>query len=194
MYTRQMIHNKPFYSQHSLQNSPEWRKKACTLTCLYMALGGEEGLPGKTLDSFLEEALSFGVFDEASGGYWNHKKISLFAHLFGVPAYPEEFRSRRGGEILPAEDFLRNYAYEKFTALLDRGVSVIFSMPKEWTYLDKYHSALLTGYKKEAGVLVGFYYSDPDSKNDSEGKNLFVSLNQFSSKWRGLAIIIGKDF
>jgi hypothetical protein len=159
-----------------------------------MALGGEEGLAGMSLDAFLEEGISFGAFDEATGGYWNHKKIALLAHAFGMPAYPEEFRSRKEGTVLEGEESLRIYAYEKFIFLLDGGVSVIFSMPKEWTHEDRYHSALLTGYKKEGGVLLGFYYSDPDKEDKAAGQNLFVPLSLFSQKWRGLSIVIGKYF
>ena len=70
---------------------------------------------------------------------------------------------------------------------LDQGNPVVVSISaKRFSeeFEGKFHQIVLVGYDDK-----GFYYNDPDYQ-DEEGKDLFVSIEDYKKYWRKMAIFI----
>jgi hypothetical protein len=43
-----------------------------------------------------------------------------------------------------------------------------------------------------AGKIKGFYYNDPEMKEEGGGKDLFIEIDKFANGWKKLAIFLEK--
>lgn len=188
-----MILKVPFYSQHKDVKSDGWKDRACTMTCLKMAMDykKQEGVP--ELDHLVDEGRTIGGFSEHG---WTHQAIVLLSHNYGIPAYQEEFRSvfvdTRKNKFVPSkfESEMLNEGIERLKKSLDENRLPIVSVKRNWEQNGTFHSIILIGYELKKGEIAGFYYHDPDTK-DSEKKGELIGVSEFISNWRKMAIFIG---
>jgi len=185
----------PYYSQQRDIADEFWQTRACGILCLKMVLDFYgAGAPG--LDEFIKIAVTKGAYHNPNG--WLHSKQVEIASDFGLTAFRKEFGRVSAKNLVGAEDaivysaedglvYLRNFLALKRPAIV--------SVAKKFKDPAKFHQIVLTGFEAgdANGKIEGFYYNDPDSQNEQEGKNLFVPLDIFQRYWRGLAIFIHKN-
>ena len=161
----------PYYSQYRDVEDKNWQKKACGLMCLKMVLDFY-GAETPTSDDFLKMALEKKAFGENG---WIHDELLEIAFDFGVEADRKEFENKEIGV-----EFALNF--------LGQEQPIIVSVAKKFKYPGKFHQVVLTGFEMDDKEAKGFYYNDPDYQGESEGKNLFVSIDIFKKNWRKMAI------
>ena len=166
-----------------------------------------------TMDDLLAEGLFIledGLSKNIHG--WVHDYLVALLHNHGVPGYKEEFRTIHFD--VPTKAFTPSHYASSFldagvqniVTHLDQSNPVIVSGIRNWTEEKKYHMFVVVGYEKAPerteviegvgvdvtpvpGTLLGFYYHDPDALAGTEPReNLFISIDEFKSKWRKMAI------
>lgn len=171
----------PYYSQYKDVNDPTFRSRACSITCLKMALDFEASNFNTIIPS-LDELIQEGIDIRAlSKNGWEHRGIVFIAHNHGVPAYQEEFRSINGKLAKKLVDM----GFEKLIKRLEEGKTAIVSVEKGFGENGDSHQVILVGY--EDGH---FFYHEPEAK-DETGAFRQISEEKFSSYWRHLAIFVG---
>jgi hypothetical protein len=198
-----MKHEVPYYSQFRDVTNEELKEKACTMTCLKMA--GDFLSPNTfpSIDEMMEEAMVHGESMKEHGlitlshtphGF-SHDVIVSLAHNYGIPAYKEEFKSfsldQNKKPILGShQNTMLQNGFKKISTALRAGSLPIVSVMPGLSEGKSFHTILIIGFEEKDGVLTGFYYHDPDAKNE-ERKEVFMSLEEFLKFWRKMAIFIG---
>ncbi|MBP9765910.1 MAG: hypothetical protein KBD12_01595 [Candidatus Pacebacteria bacterium] len=178
-----------FCSQYIDISNQEWRNKGCSISSLWMGIKKIKPDFNLSLDNLLEEGISINGFKD---GFWDHKSISILAHNHGLAAYTEEFKSAPFGKDTEYSENINNYGVNKiFNFLKNNSGAVIASVPKNFDEVDKPHSILLHNVLERDSEKY-FIYNDSEKLSDKEGENLEISLKEFESKWRRLAIFINK--
>ncbi len=193
----------PYYSQFTEVTSDEWKDRSCIVVCLKMAL--DFLVPGKapSVDRLIEEALlhsasmmEHGLITAKSATHgFVHDVIVVLAHNHGVPAYREEFKSLSLDEHnkpipSPYVDLILQRGIEKLKqGIQSRHVPIVSVFPG-LSEGESFHTILLTGFEEKDGVVTGFYYNDPDAK-DEQRKDLFLELPDFLKYWRKMVIFVG---
>jgi hypothetical protein len=203
----------PYASQHAEIKDKDWQSRACGIACVKMVIDYFASAPQRHIfatPASMEDLLAEGVFILEDGlakniHGWVHDYLVALLHNHGVPAYKEEFRTvhfdAATKSFAPshyASSFL-DAGVQNIVDHLDHDNPVIVSGIKDWKQEGKYHLFVVVGYEKAeegneqgvaAGALTGFYYHDPDAHTPkhSPRENLFISLEDFKSKWRKMAI------
>jgi hypothetical protein len=193
----------PYYSQFRDVKSEDWKEKSCTMACLKMA--GEYLSPNTlpSIDQMMDEAMIHGASMKSHGlvveSYtehgFAHDVIVSMAHNCGISAYKEEFKSYSLDENKKPisgsnQNIMLDNGLKKISAMLETGSLPIVSVMPGLSEGKSFHTILLVGFEENDGVLKGFYYHDPDAK-DEEKKGIFISLEEFIKFWRKMAIFIG---
>lgn len=170
----------PFYSQHTDINDAHWKERACGILCLKMVLDflGAKAPPP---DEFMQKGISLGAYGEWG---WLHTGLVAVAASFDIDMKRKEFRSQDPKE---AEKLL-NQGINELVASIENNKPILISAIKKWVEVKKFHMMVLVGFEMNEGVLKGFYYHDPDTYTEGEGKNQFVPINTFKKHWRRMAI------
>ena len=177
-----------FCSQYRDINEEDWKSRSCSIASLWMALKSLKNDFDLTPDDLLKEGLSINGYLDS--GFWRHSSIVILAHNHGLAAFAEEFKSVPFGVETKYADPLRDYGVEKiFNFLKEEKGLVIVSVPKGFTDVYKPHSVLLHSVVEEDGKRY-FVYNDSEKENEEEGKDLKISLEEFTNKWRKLAIFV----
>ena len=181
-----------FCSQYIDITNEEWKSKGCSISSLWMAFKILKPDFDLSADQVLEEGISINGF---KSGLWNHQSIAILAHNHGLGAYTEEFKSSPFGIDTKYSESINEYGVNKIFNFLKNkennlGV-VIASVPKNFDHVDKPHSILLHNILEKQDQKY-FIYNDSEKLSREEGENLVVSLEEFKSKWRKLAIFINK--
>jgi ABC-type bacteriocin/lantibiotic exporter with double-glycine peptidase domain len=157
----------PFYSQHAADVPEEWRRRACGVIALRMALAhfGKEVSPAE----LIEAGVAAGAYDPKFG--WRHDGLVALAQAHGVEASRKEFKKNLDEGIA----HLR-------AAVIAAQVPIVSLRVEGMTDT---HLVALVGADTN-----GFFYNDP-ALDSATGQNIFVSNVEFSRRWRGLAIFIG---
>ena len=186
----------PYYSQQRDVTDEFWQTRACGILCLKMVLDFYETRTPEP-NEFLKSAFAKGAYYNPNG--WIHSKQVEIATDFGLTAFRKEFgrvpvKNSIDGEDAFSEDCSVEEGVDYLRNFLALEQPAIVSVAKKFKDPVKFHQIVLTGFETgKVGTISGFYYNDPDSQNEQEGKNLFVSLDIFQKHWRGLAIFISKN-
>jgi len=187
----------PYYSQKDDVSDEHWQKRACGIVSLKMVLdfyAKKEGRDIPSIDELIKEGVAIGGHDPEWG--WRHDRIVDLARRYGFHAYRQEFKSHihnaANEELIPSahQDKFIEDGIKKITEVLEEGTPVIISTTKYFTEKDSAHMLVLTGFEKEGDEITGFYYHDPEPKEEGEGENLFVDRGVFRSQWRKFAIFV----
>ncbi len=174
--------NVPYISQHRDIKDEYWQKRACGALSLKMVLdfiNSNDILP----DDFIKQASDQGAYSENG---WLHQGLIDVAKDFEVEMEREEFKSSDFEESL----FLLQKGIDKIINNLENNKPVIISAIKKWTEETKFHMMVVVGFELDKnGELKGFYYHDSDYQ-DEEGKDLFVSVEDFKKYWRKMVIFV----
>ena len=195
----------PYTSQYAEISDPEWQSRACGIACVKMIIDYFSILPQRNIfatPATMKDLLAEGIFILEDGlakniHGWVHDYLVVLLHNHGIPAYKEEFRTihfdpttKSFSSSHYANSFL-DAGIQNVVDHIDLGNPVIVSGIKNWTEETKYHMFVVTGYEKSPeGLLLGFYYHDPDALvTEMESReNLFINLEDFKVKWRKMAI------
>lgn len=189
-----IIHKVAYYSQFDHVEREEWKSRACSIACLKMALDFLKEGEDSSVDALIDEAVLVKGWTPHG---WTHDSLTLVAHNHGVPAYREEFRSLHvdvsTGTFSPsisAEELLR-YGVQKLVSHLENGGLTIISTHRNWQTSESFHTVIFIGFEKEGDRITGFYYHDPDTEGGRK-ENQFITLADFLSGWRKMAVFLGK--
>lgn len=189
-----MKHTVPYYSQFADVTRQEWKSKACTVTCLKMAIEYATGKETTSVDTFIDVGVIIGAH---TGHGWDHSGIAILAHNYGVPAYKEEFRSVKVNTETKEfsksqyEEGMCEYGISKIVKVLDEGGLAIVSVLRGLKPDGGFHSILITGYEK-SGEDISFIFHDPDTES-GEKSNMTISKTDFIPVWRKMAIFISQN-
>lgn len=166
----------PFRSQRldvAAYNEP---KRACGMTCVWMALAGLCGIENVAdLDELIAIGKERGGLIEGVG--WSHVFLLHTIRLYGINGVQYD---KKYGPLPPEE------MPEVFGKIIGGGNPVLVSL----RHNGGGHIVLLTGTRRDAGgVLTGFFHHDPDVDTVEAGEHKFISLAEFVDRWRQLAIM-----
>lgn len=180
----------PYHSQFDEITLPEWKEKGCAITCLKMCLDFAHPNEIPSIDDLIKEGELIGGYLENVG--WKHEAIVRLAHNYGVPAYPEEFRSikvdinsKSFSENILEKDLI-DKGIQRIRDSIDRKVPVIVSMATK----SGSHQVIVVGYEDNLGSTTGFFINDPDNRS-SEKNGVFVPISEFLNNWRKFAVFVG---
>jgi len=186
--------NIPYYSQRTDVKDIEWQACSCLVLSIKMVsefLGAEN----ISADDLIKEGVCVGAWD---GNYWKHDEVIRLLRNHGISAYAQEFKTVdvniQNSEMNPgvrSEDLLKK-GIEKIVNNLNGGLPTIVSIYKYFTEKDRHHAVVIIGYEKDGDIIKGFYYHDPESKEEKGGDNLSVELDIFKKGWKKLAIFVEK--
>lgn len=179
----------PYYSQYQDVNDASWQPRACGITCIAMACAYicSDDETFSDIDALIKEGNELDGYKEGIG--WVHDALVELARKHECGAYREEFWKKNEDESNPAERGI-----SKITAHLATRHPVVVSVTSEFSSTESSHLIVLTGFETHEGSdeLRGFYYNDPNSKDDS-GEGQFVDIETFKKHWRELAIFVGEN-
>ena len=182
--------NIPYHSQFDEITMSEWKEKGCAITCLKMCLDFSRPDEIPSIDDLIKEGELIGGYVEKVG--WKHEAVVRLSHNYGVPAYPEEFRSikvdinsKSFSENILEKDLI-DKGVQRIRDSIDRKVPVIVSTS---TKLGS-HQVVVVGYEDNLGSTTGFFINDPDNRN-IEKKGVFIPISDFLNNWRKFAIFVG---
>ncbi|MBI5138792.1 MAG: C39 family peptidase [Candidatus Vogelbacteria bacterium] len=189
-----MILNLPYLSQHSAATDPFWKPRACAIVCIKTV--GDLMRPGSmpSVDDLIHEGQAIGGFDRGPG--WRHLHLTILLHNHGVLAYSQEYRSAgnrtTSGVYVPSEytEEFTNAALTKMIYELKSGRPVIITVPGKSNLPGQVHMMVLTGFEYESDQIAGFYYNNPDTLIEAEGKDCFIKKEDFIKGWRRFAIFV----
>ncbi len=171
--TQKIILDVPYYSQYLDIEDIYWVPRSCGIACVKMVLDFYK-TGNYSLADLIKNIAEKGGYN--SSGWIHDYLISLFKDC-GLQAHREEQMDFDDG-------------IEKIAGYLDNDNPVIISIIKFVLGQTKFHMVVLTGYKRENGIIKGFYYHDPESLYRETGQNLFVDLEIFRIGWRRMAIYV----
>lgn len=185
----------PFYSQHTLDVPEEWRRRACGVLTLRMALAyllAHKGRPVPSTEQLIHEAEAIHGWTEDG---IDHEALIRLAHNYGIPAYREEFRSvsvdPEHNSFEPSEysTEMLEYGIGRIYEAVKNGQVVLASVPRTLTEGGTPHAVVIVGF--EEGETPGFYYHDPDYDTADEGAFRFIDVESFKALWRRFMRVIG---
>jgi len=188
-----MILDVPYYSQRKDVLDNNWKSNSCGIVCVKMVLDFYKKDTPK-VDDLITEGVSMGGHDKKYG--WNHDALTNILRNYGLPCFRQEFKSKTfdfKNSIFNEgqhEEELIDKGIDKIEKVLIEANPIIVSVAKHFKEEDKFHLVVLTGLELEEGVIKGFYYNEPDSEAEKEGKNLFVPMHIFRKYWRKMAIFV----
>jgi hypothetical protein len=146
---------------------------SCGMCCVAMILSSH----GHSVS--LPELIQKG---HAEGGFSSHGWVhQYFVDLLGKYSIPA---SKKEGVPL-------NAGFQEIKHSILNGKPVIVSGRKVFMEQTSFHMVLIVGISiDENDACTGFFYHDPASKNEAEGKHHFVSLDTFRQYWRQMAIML----
>lgn len=159
----------PYYSQFLDVDEKEWMPRACAMAALAMVLAYYKDENGNVMD-LVREGLAKGPYNPAVG--WYHDTIVAVAKDHGLSAE----RAEKMADDSRLIEYLRS------------GKPIIVSAIKYILDQTKFHMVVLTGFEEKDGVVLGFYYHDPESTERERGQHLFVRRDTFLREWRKMAI------
>jgi len=179
-----------YHSQFHAVNDPEWKSRACSVTCLAMVLAylaPKIGGSAPAVNALIKEGQTINAIDSARN--WTHVGIVRLAHNHGVHAYSQEFRSLDNGEPSRHEPRMVKEGIEKIVQTIEAGFPVIASVKRGFTAEGTAHTVVVVGTSRDSkGVLGGFVVHDPDSEMSPDGEGKTVDIDTFLKGWRKLAI------
>lgn len=181
----------PIYSQFNDVSDESWKNRSCSVVCLKMALDFFKPTDVPTIDELIEEGLKIGGYGEHG---WTHKGIALLSHNHGVPAYAEEFLSSNVFDR--TKDYKKemlDYGIEKIKREVSSGNLFIASGTRGWKKDGGFHTFLIVGFGEDSdGENGGFYYHDPDFREEGGRVKKFINLGDFKALWRRMGVFISK--
>ncbi len=180
--------NIPFISQSDVSIPNEWKDKSCAIACLKMCLDFyKKEIP--SLSDLIKEG-------EITGGYisgigWKHEGLVRIAHNYGVPAYPQEFRSVKvnlSDKSFSSSEFendLVKIGLQRIKDSINNNVPVIVAFLPGFGSVANYHDLVVIGFEEENGFIV----HDPSDSDPKEA--VFVPEDVFLKFWRKFAIFVG---
>lgn len=193
----------PYYSQFTDVSREDFQSRACTMTCLKMALDFHVPDRAPSIDTLMEEAqvhtksmIDAGLITEKVASQGIHRDVTVaMARNYGVTAYREEFKSMTlDSEKKPIpsqyEQEMFQHGLEKIVAMLETGSLPIISVFPGLSEGKSLHAVLFVGFEEEEGTLKGFYYHDPDAKEVGRSFQ-YMGIDQFTTYWRKMVIFIG---
>jgi len=199
----------PYYSQFQEIKNEEWKSRACSIVCLKMAfdflLQQSETISnpsnsksdfGTQIDadelfkeseeiqqSLLSKKL---ISEEQAKNGRTHDTLVFLTHNHGLPAYKEEFKSLN----LEFSEKMFEFGISKISKSIENEKPVLVSVLPGLSEGKSFHTILIVGTQKENEKITGFYYHDPDAKNERL-ENQFLNLENFKKFWRRLTIFVG---
>lgn len=193
----------PYYSQFRNVTNTQWQDGSCTMTCLKMALDFLYPQRAPSIDELFDEGLTHiksmterGLLSSSASAHGiPHEVVVLMAHNYGALSYREEFKSMavsETGKVMQGQyaGLMYEQGLKKICAMLETGSLPIVSVEPGLSAGKSFHTILLVGFEATEGTLTGFYYHDPDAKEDPR-EGIFISLEDFRKFWRKMAIFIG---
>ncbi len=178
-----------FFSQYSDAIAVEWQSKVCAIACTKMILDfyGKENESMKLVEEGLLISKKLVESGKPLSGYtpgfgWGHDVLVFLLAQHGVPAYRQEFRVNNTFVQLGIEKIKKQIQTKKPTMI---SIAKDIKNPKT-----SGHLVLIVGYEEEEGIIKGFYMNDPEKKNETEGKDIFVDIESFLLSWKKLAIFV----
>jgi hypothetical protein len=195
--------NIPFYSQYSNSIEKEWQSRSCAVLCLKMLFDFygikteianliKEGLI--ISNDLAQKGKLFSGYTKEHG--WGHDLLVILLNNHNLLSYRQDFRSMKidleNKIFLKSEFEFIDQGVKKIEKQIESKKPVIVSVAKNIENKRKTgHVILITGFEKKREI-VGFYFNDPEMKNESEGKDVFVNINDFKKVWKKLAIFVEK--
>ncbi len=182
--------NIKYISQYRDVKDDSWKNRSCSVVALYMAISALQKEFNLSVDELLAEAIKIQGYDPVNS--WKHQSMAILAHNYGVGAYIEEYKSLPFGIETKYAKSLEIYGINKiYDFLKNKSGLVMASIPKNFNDNGGPHVILLLEAIEENGSRY-FIYNDPGKDNEAEGEKLKVSLEDFTNKWRKLAIFLNK--
>jgi Peptidase_C39 like family len=161
----------PFYSQKATDVPKDWQYRACGVASLRMAIEAKVG-KAKNTEELINEGVKIGAYLPGIG--WKHDGLITLAKNNGAQGYRKEFPDKAEGI-----EYLRQ--------AIKRGEYPIVSVRVDG--LADSHLVVLSEYGEQGGTR-GFFYNDPAKEDSKSGAHIFISLDEFTRLWRGLAVFI----
>jgi len=186
----------PHYSQQEDVVDESWKSRSCGIVSLAMAMK-YFGVDFQDIDSLIQEGLIIGAYEDGVG--WKHDGLISLAHNHGLFGYREEFRSIVVDIVNKLfspnhfEEKLFEYGVAKISHNIERNMPVIVSLDKNMFGSNDSHLVPITGTEKDGGVISGFYYHEPNPKDNNEPSHRFIDIDTFKKHWRKMAIFVQKS-
>lgn len=171
----------PLYSQHTADVPEEWRRQACGITVLKMALEylasdhslirANKRIVVPSTGELIEEGVALGGYLERVG--WKHDALVALAEKYGVEAHRAEFKDDKQRGV------------KELRRALEEEVLPAVSVSTDHNNPSTFHLVALTGYDEN-----GFFYNDP-AHDETKGKDQFIPYADFERTWRGLSVFFG---
>lgn len=179
----------PYYSQNAESVDPDWRNRACGISCISMIMAYHQ-LDDVSIMPLIHEGLNIGGYC-ANG--WFHESLVRIMRNHGLHAYAEEYRcvvvGKNRGQA--SENVLQPKMVDsgilKIIKQIDLGRPVIVSVDENFRNNKFKHMVVVVGYKTFESQVTGLYINDPDDRQ-SPGNNVFISIDRFKDYWRKFAI------
>jgi len=184
----------PYYSQKHDVADRQWRERACGIASLAMVLR-YFGVEFLNVDTLIQEGLAIGAHQEGVG--WKHDGLIALAHNHGILGYREEFRSvcvdiGKGSFATGTwEASFTEHGIDKIILVLRSGDPVIVSLDAAYYGTKDSHLVPLVGFEKEGDHVVGFYYHEPNPRDEKAPQYRFIDIETFREHWRKMAIFLG---
>lgn len=170
----------PYYYQFADVTSKEWQPRACGIVCLKILLESRR-IEAPSLDEMIVHGLAIGAYGESG---WKHDGLIALALKYEAKLTRAEWRQ---SDTRTSEE-LNEEGIQFLISELRAERAVIVSAIKKFQEPKKFHMVVLVGLEEKEGKVTGFYYHDSEAQGRDEGKNLFVPLEIFRTKWRRMAI------
>ncbi len=187
-----MLLNIPYLSQHTAATDPYWKPRACAIVCIKLV--GDFMFPGSmpSVDDLIHEGETVGGF---SARGWRHDYLAILLRNHGVLAYNQEYRTAdaaQAPQYVPSvftEQFLEA-ALLKIIHEIKAGRPVIVSVPGKQGLPTETHMVVVLGIEERDGRVLGLYCHNPDTQSPEEGRNVFISIEDFLSGWRRFCLYV----
>ncbi len=189
--------NLPFYSQYSELVESEWQVRSCAILCLKIVMEFM-GVENVSISELIKEGIAISQDLTKKGkqqsGYtndfgWGHDLLVMLFRNKGIISYRQEFRSL---DEKNATEFI-NFGINKIAKSIQAGFPVLASVFKDVNNPRiSGHMVVISGIEEDDGGIRGFSISDPEEKNEAEGKNKLVDIRIFKKVWKKLAIFVEK--
>jgi len=187
--------NVPYYSQQEDVVDEPWKSRSCGVVSLAMVMK-YFGIEFQDIDSLIREGLIIGAHEDGIG--WKHDGLISLAHNHGLAGYREEFRSvivDIVNKLFSASNFeekLLEQGIAKISHAIESKDPVIISLDSAFYGSNDSHLVPLVGIKKEENKVSGFYYHEPNPKDNNPPEYRFIDIEQFRKHWRKMAIFVSK--
>lgn len=197
---REKIMNVPYTSQ--LNSTVMKGTESCGITSLYMVMNYLKSSKTPSISDVTLYALKIGAFNHQPG--WIHAGLVKTAQYFGLTAlrrsyfpHPDFIKKlkaegvKKEGLVLLVSQLFNEGVFE-IVSSLESGYPVIASVSERIRGTGSGHLIVLTGVKKSASGLIGFYSHNPYNSRGLIRSNEFIPLKKFEKIWQRAVIFVRK--